>query len=83
VPAEFIGFKKSQTPIKLEEFPYSNHDELMCNFFAQADALAIGRSKEELKEANVPEVLQEHKMFSGNRPSLSLLFEELNPYTCG
>ena len=55
----------------------------MCNFFAQPDALAVGKSIQELKEAGVPEILLEHKMFSGNRPSISLLFGELNPYTCG
>jgi len=55
----------------------------MSNFFAQADALAIGRSIKELEDAGVPEVLREHKIFSGNRPSFSLLFDELNPYTCG
>ncbi|KAH8062576.1 glucose-6-phosphate isomerase [Aureococcus anophagefferens] len=42
VPAEFIGFAKSQAPVHLDGAPLSNHDELMCNFFAQPDALACG-----------------------------------------
>ena len=83
IPAEFIGFIKSQTPIDNPEEDITNHDELMSNFFAQADALAIGRSQEELRAANVPEELLEHRQFTGNRPSMSLLFEELTPYTCG
>ena len=83
IPAEFIGFIKSQTPIDNPEEDITNHDELMSNFFAQADALAIGRNQEELRAANVPEELLEHRQFTGNRPSMSLLFEELTPYTCG
>merc|ERR1712127_396769 len=43
VPADFIGFKESQAPASLEGEPVSNHDELMSNFFAQPDALAIGQ----------------------------------------
>jgi glucose-6-phosphate isomerase len=45
VPAEFIGFVKSQTPVNLEGEPVSNHEELMSNFFAQPDALAIGKDR--------------------------------------
>ena len=48
IPAEFIGFIRSQAPIHNEGELTANHDELMSNFFAQADALAIGQSKEEL-----------------------------------
>ena len=66
IPAEFIGFIKSQTPIDNPEEDITNHDELMSNFFAQADALAIGRSQEELRAANVPEELLEHRQFTGN-----------------
>jgi len=43
IPAEFIGFKVSQNPITIEGEPVSNHDELMSNFFAQPDALALGK----------------------------------------
>lgn len=61
----------------------SNHDELMCNFFAQADALAKGKSSVELRAENVPDHLIPHKTFTGNRPSLSILLPELNAFTTG
>ena len=83
VPCDFIGFCKSQEPIESEEEVVSNHDELMSNFFAQADALAMGKNEEELEKEGVPEMLKPHKLFEGNRPSTSLLFKELNAYTCG
>ena len=61
----------------------SNHDELMCNFFAQADALAKGKTAIELRSENVPDHLIPHKTFSGNRPSLSILLPALDAYTTG
>lgn len=83
IPAEFIGFCKSPQPIALDGEVVSNHDELMSNFFAQPDALAYGKTIDELKSSGVPPELHTHKEFEGNRPSLSLLFPELTPYTCG
>jgi len=74
IPAEFIGFCKSQTPMDHKDEPVSNHEELMSNYFAQPDALALGKTLEELAAAKVPEELREHKRFMGNRPSLSILF---------
>ncbi|KAG2302405.1 hypothetical protein Bca52824_031056 [Brassica carinata] len=61
----------------------SNHDELMSNFFAQPDALAYGKTPEQLQKENVSENLIPHKTFSGNRPSLSLLLPELGAYNVG
>ncbi len=61
----------------------SNHDELMCNFFAQADALATGKTPVELRAENVPDSLIPHKTFTGNRPSTSVLLPELTAYTVG
>jgi glucose-6-phosphate isomerase len=56
----------------------------MSNFFAQPDALACGLTIEELKAQKVPEQLLEHKHFTGDRPSLSLLFlGELTAFSCG
>ena len=55
----------------------------MCNFFAQADALAYGKTIAELQSEGVPVALHAHKEFPGYRPSLSLLFPSLTPYTCG
>jgi glucose-6-phosphate isomerase len=61
----------------------ANHDELMSNFFAQPDALAYGKTVAELVAEGVPEKLHAHKEFPGNRPSLSMLFPELNAFSCG
>ncbi|KAL9274111.1 Glucose-6-phosphate isomerase, cytosolic 1-like protein [Drosera capensis] len=61
----------------------ANHDELMSNFFAQPDALAYGKTPEELKKENVPEFLIPHKTFTGNRPSVGLILPALNAYTVG
>uniref|UniRef100_A0A7S3MTH2 Glucose-6-phosphate isomerase n=1 Tax=Strombidium inclinatum TaxID=197538 RepID=A0A7S3MTH2_9SPIT len=84
IPAEFIGFTKSQTPIDLEGEVVSNHQELMSNFFAQPDALAMGKDYDTLKAEGVPEHLHAHKLFPGDRPSLSLLFKgSLTAYNCG
>ena len=83
IPCHFIGLIKSQQSVYLKGEKVSNHDELMCNFFAQADALAVGKTPEELRAENVPESLISHKTFSGNRPSLSLMLKDLTPYTTG
>lgn len=83
VPCDFVGVIKSQTPIQLDGEPVSNHDELMCNFFAQADALAFGKSSEEVKNEGVAEELVPHKTFPGNRPSSSLLIDELDAFAIG
>merc|ERR1712048_934109 len=83
IPAEFIGFQTSQNPIMLPGEPVANHDELMSNFFAQPDALALGKFAEELKADGVPEKLIAHKTFPGDRPSLSLLLPTCNPFWLG
>ena len=83
VPAEFIGIIKSQQSVYLKGEVVSNHDELMCNFFAQADALAVGKSPLDLRAEGVPDYLIPHKTFSGNRPSLSIMLPALNAFTVG
>lgn len=83
IPADFIGFKVSQNPISLDGEPVSNHDELMSNFFAQPDALALGKTAEELKAEGVAEKLVAHKVFTGDRPSNSLLLPICDPYNLG
>eukprot|EP00898_Chlorokybus_atmophyticus_P005352 jgi/Chlat1/5818/Chrsp4S06282 len=83
VPCDFIGIIKSQQSVYLKGEVVSNHDELMCNFFAQADALAYGKTPNELRAEGVPDYLIPHKTFSGNRPSHSLLLPSLDPYTTG
>ncbi|XP_051140827.1 glucose-6-phosphate isomerase, cytosolic [Andrographis paniculata] len=83
IPCDFIGVVKSQQPVYLKGELVSNHDELMSNFFAQPDALAYGKTPEQLLHENVPPNLITHKTFSGNRPSLSLLLPSLNAYNIG
>jgi glucose-6-phosphate isomerase len=77
VPADFIGFKESLNPID------DHHDKLMANFFAQPEALAFGKTPEQLKVEGVPDNLIPHKTFTGNRPSNSLLLQKLTPRSLG
>ncbi len=83
VPADFVGFAASQTPLHFEGEPVSNHDELMSNFFAQPDALAVGKTEAEALAEGAPPALAPHKVFSGNRPSSSLLLPALTPRAVG
>lgn len=83
IPSEFIGFRTSQNPIQLEGAPTSNHDELMSNFFAQPDALAMGKFEDEVRAEGVPEELVKHKAFPGDRPSLSMLLPTASPFVLG
>lgn len=83
IPCDFIGMARSQQAMYLKGEKVSNHDELMSNFFAQADALAYGKTPEVLREEKVPEHLIPHKTFSGNRPSMSILLPTCNAYTVG
>lgn len=83
IPAEFIGVIKSQQSVYLKNEIVSNHDELMCNFFAQADALAVGKSAVELRSEGCPDSLIPHKTFTGNRPSVSILLPQLDAFTTG
>ncbi len=87
VPADFLGFKRSQQPKNVEGESVANHDELMSNFFAQPDALAVGKTleeaQEECRQKGDPLELAPHKVFPGNRPSNVLLLEQLTPYTTG
>uniref|UniRef100_A0A7S2D0L9 Glucose-6-phosphate isomerase n=1 Tax=Octactis speculum TaxID=3111310 RepID=A0A7S2D0L9_9STRA len=83
VPAEFIATCKSQNEIRLPGEEVSSHDELMCNFFAQPDALALGKSEQELVAEGVPPELVRHKYFPGNRPSMSMLLPDSSAYHLG
>jgi len=82
-PCDFIGICKSQKPIMNKGDVVSNHDELMSNFFAQPDALAKGKTVEDLKNEKVPADLIPHKTFPGNRPSVSILMPELDARRVG
>ncbi|KAJ9186596.1 hypothetical protein P3X46_002146 [Hevea brasiliensis] len=83
IPCDFIGVVKSQQPVYLEGEVVNNHDELMSNFFAQPDALAYGKTAEQLQKENVQQHLIPHKTFSGNRPSLCILLSSLDAYRIG
>lgn len=83
VPADFIGFCEAQTPVELHGEPVCNHDELMSNFFAQPDALAYGKTLNDLVQEGVPEELRQHKVFLGNRPSSSMLMSKLDAFAIG
>ncbi len=83
VPCEFIGFLQSQHDLCIDGETLSSHDELMANFFAQPDALANGKTVEELRSEGIDEDLILHRTFEGNRPSLSILAPKLTAYSCG
>jgi glucose-6-phosphate isomerase len=83
VPADFIGFMESQRPMELPGEAVSSHDEFMSNFFAQPDALAYGKTLVDLMQEGVPDGLREHMVFTGNRPSSSILMTGLDPFSVG
>ena len=83
VPCEFVGAAVGQQAVYLDGEAVSNHDELMSNYFAQADALAYGKTAAELAAEGVPPALVPHKTFSGNRPSLSVLLPTVSAYQVG
>ncbi|CAN5528638.1 glucose-6-phosphate isomerase [soil metagenome] len=77
IPCDFIGFYKTLNPLG------RHHDMLMANVFAQAEALAFGKTAEEVKAEGVAEALIPHKVFEGNRPSNTILAESVTPEVLG
>ena len=77
IPCDFIGFYKSLNALG------RHHDMLMANVFAQAEALAFGKTADEVRAEGVPDKLIPHKVFEGNRPSNVLLADELTPRLLG
>ena len=77
IPCDFIAFCKSLNPVG------RHHDLLMANVFAQAEALAFGKTAEQVKAEKVAEALVPHKTFPGNRPSNVLMLEKLTPFALG
>jgi glucose-6-phosphate isomerase len=77
VPCDFVGFCQSLNPLG------NHHDLLMSNVFAQAEALAFGKTAEEVKEGGTPDWLVPHRTFEGNRPSNTILAERLTPEILG
>jgi glucose-6-phosphate isomerase len=74
---DFIGFTQSLNPLG------NHHDLLMANVFAQSEALAFGKTAEEVKKEGTPDWLVPHRVFDGNRPSNTLLAEKLTPELLG
>jgi glucose-6-phosphate isomerase len=77
IPCDFIAFNKTLNPLG------RHHDILMANVFAQAEALAFGKSVEEVKAEGTPDWLVPHRVFEGNRPSNMIVAESLTPETLG
>jgi glucose-6-phosphate isomerase len=77
IPCDFIGFAKSLNPLG------RHHDLLMANVFAQAEALAFGKTADEVRAEGVKTELVPHKTFPGNRPSNTLVLETLTPAALG
>ena len=77
IPADFIGFARALHPL-------GNHqDLLMANLIAQTEALAFGKTAEEVKAEGTPDWLAPHRTFTGNRPTTTILAERLDPETLG
>ncbi|GHD97581.1 glucose-6-phosphate isomerase [Streptomyces alanosinicus] len=81
IPADFIGFAEPVAELRGEL--KAQHDLLMANFFAQTQALAFGKTAEEVRAEGVAEELVAHKTFQGNRPTTTVLAKELTPSVLG
>ncbi|MFG2543578.1 glucose-6-phosphate isomerase [Streptomyces sp. NPDC048594] len=81
IPADFIGFARPVA--ELSDGLKDQHDLLMANFFAQTQALAFGKTPEEVQAEGVPEELVPHKTFRGNHPTTTVLATELTPSVLG
>jgi glucose-6-phosphate isomerase len=77
IPCDFIGFVQSLNPLG------RHHDLLLANMFAQSEALAFGKTPEELIAENIPDSLIPHRTFEGNRPSSTILLDRLTPEALG
>ena len=77
IPCDFIGFYKSLNPLG------RHHDMLIANVFAQAEALAFGKTADEVRAEGTKEDLVPHRVFEGNRPSNTILADELTPAMLG
>jgi glucose-6-phosphate isomerase len=77
IPCDFIAFLKTLNPLG------RHHHMLLANVFAQAEALAFGKTPEEVTAEGTPDRLVPHRVFEGNRPSNTLLAEQLSPATLG
>jgi glucose-6-phosphate isomerase len=77
IPCDILGFSKTLNPLG------KHHDLLMANVFAQAEALAFGKTKEQVEAEGTKPELVPHKVFEGNRPSNTILVDKLTPSSLG
>jgi glucose-6-phosphate isomerase len=77
IPVDLIGFARTLNPLG------GHHDILMSNVFAQAEALAFGKTEADVRAEGTAEAVVPHRIFEGNRPSNVLLADELTPFTLG
>ena len=77
IPCDFIAFTKALNPLG------QHHDMLLANVFAQTEALAFGKTSEQVKAEGTPDWLVPHRVFEGNRPSNTILAERLTQETLG
>jgi glucose-6-phosphate isomerase len=77
IPCDFIAFTRTLNPLG------RHHDMLLANVFAQTEALAFGKTLEQVRTEGTPEWLAPHRVFEGNRPSTTILADRLTPETLG
>ena len=77
IPCDFIGFCRPLSELR------DQHDLLMANLFAQSEALAFGKTADQVRAEGTPEWLVPHRCFDGNRPSNTILADSLTPHTLG
>jgi glucose-6-phosphate isomerase len=77
IPCDFIGFNRTLNPLG------DHHDLLMSNVFAQTEALAFGKTAEEVRADGVAAAQVAHRTFEGNRPTNTILLDELTPFSLG
>jgi glucose-6-phosphate isomerase len=77
IPVDLIGFGQTLNPLR------DHHDILMSNVFAQAEALAFGKTEEQVRAEGTAEAVVPHRVFEGNRPTNVILAEKLTPHTLG
>jgi glucose-6-phosphate isomerase len=77
IPIDFIGFLHTLNPLGI------HHDLLTANVFAQGEALAVGKTAEQVRAEGTPDWLVPHRVFEGNRPSNTMLLDRLTPAALG
>jgi glucose-6-phosphate isomerase len=77
IPCDFIGFRHTLNPLG------NHHDLLTANVFAQSEALAFGKTADQVRAEGTPDWLVPHRVFEGNRPSNTLLLDRLTPHALG